>query len=95
MSDKTYGDYMREQEEADRAEALRAVINNPPKPSGPARSEVLGPTAQTSNAWPKPLEPEAFHGPAGEVVKLVLPPHRGRRGRHLDPALARFRQRSR
>lgn len=50
MSDKTYCDYMREQEEADLAEALRAVTNNPVKPNG---GDFRG-QAQIAPEWPPP-----------------------------------------
>jgi putative DNA primase/helicase len=51
MSDRTYGDCMREQEEADRAEALRAVVNNPPKPNG---GDFGKEQAQAAPEWPAP-----------------------------------------
>ena len=38
----------------------------------PANGTALGPeSAADTRAWPEPLAPEAFHGPAGEFVRAV------------------------
>jgi hypothetical protein len=68
----------------ERSEAKRAVIIGLCKEAEVVSPKPLSGKERPSPEWPKPLVPEAFHGPAGEIVRL-LEPHT-----EADPAALLF-----
>jgi hypothetical protein len=66
---KGFAEQVREREEEVQAAALHACMKNP-KVNGKAR----GPQpAFTVPEWPDPMEPEAFYGLAGDIVRMIEP----------------------